>query len=132
MSIWTGIKNFVSKPVELIKAMVTKIRKFLPFSPAKEGPLRDIHRIRLVETIAESIRVQPVVKAMQRVGQAVFNTKPAGALQLAGNGGGGVTLHVHLNRDASKSDITRITTEMRRQVVQIMKDETGRLARVSF
>jgi len=61
-SIWEGIKSFVSKPIEAVKGMVDKIRKFLPFSPAKEGPLKDIHRIRLVETIAGGIKDAPLTK----------------------------------------------------------------------
>ena len=64
-SIWEGIKSFVNKPIQAIKDMVQKIREYLPFSPAKVGPLRDIHRIRLVETIAESVKPAPLVKAMR-------------------------------------------------------------------
>lgn len=56
-----GIKSMASKPVEIFKEIVQKIRNMLPFSPAKEGPLKDIHRIRLVETIAESVKPDPLV-----------------------------------------------------------------------
>jgi hypothetical protein len=77
-AIWEGMMGAASKPVEAIKSIVAKVRRFLPFSPAKEGPLRDIHRIRLVETIAGSIKADPLVSAMRNVmGQAV------GALGLA-------------------------------------------------
>jgi hypothetical protein len=65
-SIWEGIKSFINKPIDAVKGMVQKIRNFLPFSPAKEGPLRDIHRIRLVETISESIKPDSMVNAMRR------------------------------------------------------------------
>lgn len=34
-----GIKNAISKPVEMVKSGLSKIRKMLPFSDAKEGPL---------------------------------------------------------------------------------------------
>lgn len=54
-------------PIEAIKTVVAKVRKFLPFSPAKEGPLTDIHKIRLVETIADSIRPESLVSKMQTV-----------------------------------------------------------------
>jgi TP901 family phage tail tape measure protein len=50
-----GMLMAAMHPVEAIKAVVTKVRKYLPFSPAKEGPLTDIHKIRLVETIADSL-----------------------------------------------------------------------------
>lgn len=37
-----GIWQAINKPIEAIKALVQKIRNFLPFSPAKEGALRDL------------------------------------------------------------------------------------------
>lgn len=64
-SIWEGIKSMAMKPVEAIKDIVNKIREHLPFSPAKVGPLKDIHRIKLVETIAQSVKPAPLVKAMR-------------------------------------------------------------------
>jgi len=66
-AIWEGIKSFVSKPIDAVKNMVGKIRKFLPFSPAKEGPLRDIHRIRLVETIADGIKEAPLLSKVSGI-----------------------------------------------------------------
>lgn len=64
-SLVQGIKSQAMKPVEAIKGIVQKIRNHLPFSPAKEGPLRDIHRIRLIETIAGTMKPQPMVTAMR-------------------------------------------------------------------
>jgi len=66
-AIWEGIKGFVSKPIEAIKGMVGKIRNFLPFSPAKEGPLKDLHKIRIVETIADTIKPGSLVSKMGSV-----------------------------------------------------------------
>lgn len=62
-SIWNGIKSMADKPVQAIKDIVKKIRDHLPFSPAKVGPLKDIHRIKLVETIAASIRPDSLMRA---------------------------------------------------------------------
>jgi hypothetical protein len=64
LSIWNGIKSLINKPIEAVKNMVGKIRKFLPFSPAKEGPLRDIHRLKFSETIAASIKDAPLLNKM--------------------------------------------------------------------
>lgn len=36
----------------------------LPFSLVKEGPLRDIHRIKLMEMIAETIKPAPLMERM--------------------------------------------------------------------
>lgn len=64
-SLTDGMLKMINKPVQVIDKLAKRIRGFLPFSPAKEGALRDIHRIRLVETIAEGIKPQPMVQAMK-------------------------------------------------------------------
>ncbi len=71
-SLWDGIKSLAMKPVEAIQGIVKRIRNHLPFSPAKEGPLRDINRIRIVETIADTIRPDPMVKAMRHATAATM------------------------------------------------------------
>lgn len=43
-----------------------KIRNFLPFSPAKEGPLSDLHRVKLIETIAQTITPTPLLERMSK------------------------------------------------------------------
>jgi len=64
-SLFKGMMSKIEKPINVMKGLATRIRGFLPFSPAKEGALRDINRIRLVETIAESITPAPMVRAMK-------------------------------------------------------------------
>lgn len=91
-SIWEGMKSMVMKPINLIKDMVKKVRDFLPFSPAKEGALRDIHKIRLVETIADTIKPGPMVKAMRSTTAAAMMaatpmSSPATALPISAGGG---------------------------------------------
>lgn len=52
-----GIKNAISKPVEAVKSGLAKIRKLLPFSDAKEGPLSTLTLSgrRVLETITTGI-----------------------------------------------------------------------------
>lgn len=66
-TLWKGIQSVAMKPVEAVKNIVQKIRNFLPFSPAKEGPFKDLHKIRLIETIAEGMKASPLVVAMKQV-----------------------------------------------------------------
>lgn len=94
-SIWEGMKSMVMKPINLIKDMVKKVRDFLPFSPAKEGALRDIHKIRLVETIADTIKPGPMVRAMRHTTAAAMlaatpMSTPASPLSISAGGGGGM------------------------------------------
>ncbi|MEM0333417.1 MAG: hypothetical protein QXX30_03065 [Candidatus Aenigmatarchaeota archaeon] len=56
-----------SKPIEAFKSIVQKIRNLLPFSPAKEGPLRDLHQIKLMETIAQGLTPYPLLERMKQV-----------------------------------------------------------------
>jgi len=75
-SLWQGIKSAASKPVEAVKDIVSKVRNLLPFSPAKEGPLRDIHRIRLIETIAGAVKPEPLISSMTAVAKKVASFEP--------------------------------------------------------
>lgn len=136
-SIWEGIKSMAHKPIEAIKNMVGKIRNMLPFSPAKDGPLKDIHKIRLVETIAESIKPASLVNKMNRVAKLTYNAiaKPQGhSVSAIGNTGGGVTMNIHINLSgsATKQDGQIISSEIKKQFSQLMKKYNQQQTRVSF
>ena len=62
--LWAGMKAAASKLYEGVKEIAATVRSFWPFSPAKAGPLRDLHRVRIIETIAEGVNAGPLVKAM--------------------------------------------------------------------
>ncbi|HXS18933.1 MAG TPA: hypothetical protein VN764_17155, partial [Polyangiaceae bacterium] len=92
-----GIQSMASAPVNAVLDVVTKVRRLLPFSPAKDGPLRDLHKVKLVETIAGAVRPQPLVTAMRgaalagmaavtSVPMAELSPMPSGSM-LAGRGG---------------------------------------------
>jgi len=66
-SIFNGIQSMASKPIEAMRNIVQKIRNFLPFSPAKEGPLSTLHRVRIVETIAQTMKATPITRAMKSI-----------------------------------------------------------------
>ncbi len=71
-SIWQGITSKAGMLLDKVKEVAGKVRAYWPFSPAKEGPLRDIHRIRLVETLAAAITPGPLVKAASGVAAAAM------------------------------------------------------------
>ncbi|MEX2155117.1 MAG: phage tail tape measure protein [Gemmatimonadaceae bacterium] len=79
--LWEGMQSLAGKPIELMRWIATKLRALLPFSPAKEGPLRDLHRIRMIETIAATMQPWPMVNAMRRAASltAAAALLPAGA-----------------------------------------------------
>ena len=65
-SLWQGMMSMISKPVEAVRGLVQKMRNFLPFSPAKEGPFRDLNKVRIIETIAETIKPGSLINSMQQ------------------------------------------------------------------
>src|SRR5699024_3258567 len=77
-SIADGIKGAVGKVKDAIGSVTKKIRDFLPFSPAKDGALRDIMDIQLVESIAETIKKgeKTAVNAMSSVTDAIHGEMP--------------------------------------------------------
>lgn len=75
-SIAEGITGAISKVKDAINGVVSKIRNYLPFSPAKEGPLKDLNRLNFGGTIGDSIRgaTRPVTKAMGSLAEDALNS----------------------------------------------------------
>lgn len=75
-SIANGIKGAIGKITGAIGSVASRIRNFLPFSPAKEGPLKDIMNVQIAESIAEAIRKgrNSAVKEMDKLASDLFET----------------------------------------------------------
>jgi len=93
-SLWKGIEALAMKPVEAMKSIVQKIRNLLPFSPAKEGPLKDIHRIKLIETIASSLSPDPLFTRIKDITLKVSQFAPPIGLRPAFAGSTTITVNV--------------------------------------
>ncbi len=91
MGLWNafvgGIKAVINKPVELVKAGLQKVRKLLPFSDAKTGPLSTLTRSgkSLITTIGAGIQKESghlpriLGKELHAVGKQL-NTTPLPAI----------------------------------------------------
>jgi hypothetical protein len=66
------MKSGAHAVTDQIKATMQDVRNHLPSSPAKVGPLSDIHRLKFGETIASSIRAEPMVRAMRNAAAAAM------------------------------------------------------------
>lgn len=66
-----GIKNAASKVLNAVKNLAQKARDFLPFSPAKEGPLSDLDKLDFGNPIADSI-VKAVPKVQSLMSDMLF------------------------------------------------------------
>src|SRR5690625_1940916 len=72
-SIANGIKNAIGAVTSAISSVTSKIRAFLPFSPAKEGPLRDLNKLDFGGPIEDSLKkaipnVQAELQALLNIG----------------------------------------------------------------
>lgn len=67
-----GIRARAAVVTAEIQKMAQAVRDHLPSSPAKVGPLSDIHKLKFAETIASSIRPAPMVNAMRGAAAATL------------------------------------------------------------
>lgn len=83
-AIASGIASAVMHPVRAIGAMAEKVMRYIPHSPAREGPFRDLQRASITTTLAATIRPEPVVSAIRKVAAAASLaaaiSMPVGAL----------------------------------------------------
>jgi TP901 family phage tail tape measure protein len=128
-TLWEGIKSVAKKPIEAIKGVVSKIRRFLPFSPAKEGPLKDLHKtgLKLVETIAQSITPTPIIKALTHALRLPFavglNKAPIPATASAG---------VVINANLTFNIAGKMTEHEVKQIAGITEEELRKLLKRIF
>lgn len=73
-----GIKDGIGKVTGAISDVADKIRGFLPFSPAKEGPLRDIMNVQIAQSIAQAIdRGRNVAtQSMRKLSEELYGEMP--------------------------------------------------------
>lgn len=96
-NIWNGMKSKFKDMVDWFKGGLQEMRNMLPFSPAKTGPLKDIHKLKFVETIASSIKPGPMVAAMNKALSAVKG--------VAKGGGNGMSASASPSMSAGNSSV---------------------------
>ncbi|MEG2213940.1 MAG: hypothetical protein RRY35_08600, partial [Clostridiales bacterium] len=71
VSIADGIRGAIGTVKDAIGSVVQSIRDYLPFSPAKVGPLKDLNKLNFGGTISESIynAKKPISDAMADLAQ---------------------------------------------------------------
>ncbi|WP_346216359.1 tape measure protein [Caldifermentibacillus hisashii] len=133
-SIADGIKNAVGKVTDAISGVTQKIRDFLPFSPAKEGALRDIMDIQIAQSIAQAIDKgkNVAVRSMANLTDALYSEMPqvdiAGQVAKANSGIRSTVSHeVNQNNARIESLLERIAN--RGQVIVL---DTGELVGATY
>jgi TP901 family phage tail tape measure protein len=131
-SLWKGIESLAMKPIEAMKNIVQKIRNLLPFSPAKEGPLKDIHRIKLIETIAAGLNPDPLFSRMRDIVMRVPQFAPPVGLRPALAGAtitvniGPIQVHGTEGSKVAQSVASDLEREIRRVLAKIENERYRR------
>lgn len=139
-SIIDGIMNKIGRVGEVMQNVAKKIRAYLPFSPAKEGPLRDIHRVKIIETIAESIKPKAMLSAWENTIGALRGAMNHGTpIPIMANGsrmGGGASITfapvINLTGSATQADANLITSAMENNFKKMMDNYLAKQRRISF
>jgi TP901 family phage tail tape measure protein len=140
-SIIDGITAKAQNLVNKVKELAQNVRDFFPFSPAKTGPLRDIHKLKLVETIAASVRPAPLVKAVSSMAsQAVGAMSPSPRMAMAGAGGGGMGVSINYSPvvnisgggEQNKTDFIAILRTHKDEIMRMIENEVARRERSKY
>ena len=139
LSLWNGIKSLAMKPVEAMLDVTKKLRDYLPFSPAKVGPLRDLHRVRIIETIAGTMKPGPMVDAMDQVATATVNARgrrSTGGGSSAGGGGMVInfspTITIGPGGSAGQNDIMSALRQYETELVRLVESAMDRRRRGKY
>lgn len=133
LSLLNGLKSVIYKPIKAVEDMVWSMRRFLPSSPAKEGPFKELHRIKIAETIASTIRPAPAILAMKNLAGSMAGVAfPARPALAAGGSGIVITIHNTINWGGGSDPKSAhdFANNLENQIIQVLrKIEADRLRR---
>lgn len=131
-----GIMSGLAKVKGCISKVAQVIRDHLPHSPAKTGPLKDLHKVKIVETIASTIKPLPLMTAMNK-SLSFFS----GGLKANVARGGRTTSPsivitynptITISGSESKEEFLKLLKKHKDEVVNIIKREFERKERVAY
>lgn len=135
-SIGDGIDAAWSGFIKKWEDRIQQVRNFLPFSPAKEGPLKDLHRVKIVETLAETITPEPIRRAMGAAVAPVANAVPAMG---GASGGAGVSLTyaptINIGTGSAPEMASSFAAELQRhkqEILRILQEQMAYKNRVAY
>lgn len=111
-----GISNAASKVLSTVKDLAGKVRDFLPFSPAKTGPLSDLDKLDFGGPIADSIdKGLPKVKSLLN---DMLTLSPIGITDDGSNGNTSNTKNYNVTVNGNEGNVAKqIVRELRRMEV---------------
>jgi len=132
-----GLLSKTGKTQQAIGKHAQIIRDYLPHSPAKMGPLKDLHKIKLIETIAATIKPAPLISAMNKA--LSFKSNPITMSNLRqGNSGGAIsinyspTVNISGGSQQEKEEFLQILKQHKDEILRIVKAEKIRQERLAY
>ena len=131
-----GILSKIGKTKEAIGKHAQIIRDHLPHSPAKTGPLKDLNKVKIVETIASTIKPFPLMAAMNKSLGFVSSGLKGNVARGKSGVSAPITVNynptVNLGGNASKDDFAKMLKQHKDEIVRIVKLETERQMRLAY
>ena len=131
-----GIISKFAKVKEAIGKMTQIIRDHLPHSPAKTGPLKDLNKLKIIETIVSTMKPAPLVNAMNKnLGLMIGGIK--GNIGRVGIGGGSSFVvnyspTISMPSGTSNDEFSQLLKRHKDEVVALLKREFERKERLAY
>lgn len=132
-----GIMSGLAKVKNCIVKVAQVIRDHLPHSPAKTGPLKDLNKIKIVETIASTIKPMPLKNAMTKTLSFMTNgTLNVSKGKIGTSSGASFVVQynptITISGTESKEEFVKLLKRHKDEVVNIMKREFERKERLAY
>ena len=132
-----GIMSGLAKVKNCIVKVAQVIRDHLPHSPAKTGPLKDLNKVKIVETIASTIKPMPLKNAMTKTLSFMTNgTLNVSKGKIGTSSGSSFVVQynptITISGTESKEEFVKLLKRHKDEVVNIMKREFERKERLAY
>ena len=132
-----GIMSGLAKVKNCIVKVAQVIRDHLPHSPAKTGPLKDLNKVKIVETIASTIKPMPLKNAMTKTLSFMTNgTLNVSKGKIGTSSGASFIVQynptITISGTESKEEFIKLLKRHKDEVVNIMKREFERKERLAY
>ena len=132
-----GIMSGLAKVKNCIVKVAQVIRDHLPHSPAKTGPLKDLNKVKIIETIASTIKPMPLKNAMTKTLSFMTNgTLNVSKGKIGTSSGASFVVQynptITISGTESKEEFVKLLKRHKDEVVNIMKREFERKERLAY
>jgi len=131
-----GIMKGIAKVKDCITKVSQVIRDHLPHSPAKTGPLKDLHKVKIVETIASTIKPMPLQSAMNKTLGVLSGGLKANLRGVNSSTPASFVINynptINCSGNTTKDEFAQMLKKHKDEILRIFKNESERKLRVAY